>query len=416
MSPLRKVNRRILPFMFLLYIVSYLDRINVGFAALQLNTDLGFSASVFGFGSGIFFLGYFLFEIPSNLILQKVGARRWIARILVTWGLISSSMLFVRGEFSFYALRFLLGVAEAGFFPGMILYLTYWYPIEERGRTVATFMTATAIAGVVGAPVSGVLLRMSGVAGMSGWQWLFLLEGLPAIVLGFVTLAVLPDGPQHAKWLTADEKQWIEERLLSERERLRSVSHHTIAQALASGRIWLLSAVYFALVMSFYGVNFWLPQIVQALSGMNDIMVGILTTVPYLAAAVGMVYAGRHSDRTQERQWHAVSAALLGAVGLVAAAYAHGAPAGLTALSIAAVGIWSMLGPFWAMSSSFLSGTAAAAGIALINSVGNLGGFAGPYLVGAVRDRTHSFEGGMLLLALFLIISAGLTARIRIQR
>ncbi len=412
MPTMTKVTRRIIPFMFLLYIVSYLDRINVGFAALQLNHALGLSSSMFGLGAGIFFLGYFIFEVPSNLIMERVGARLWMARILVTWGLISSSMMFVSGVRSFYLLRFLLGVAEAGFFPGMLLYLTYWYPVEERGRAVARFMTATAIAGVIGGPASGALLRLDGLAGLAGWQWLFLAEGLPAIVLGFVTLAVLPNRPRDASWLTEEEKTWIENRQDREREELKLLGHHTLTDVLSSGRVWRLSLVYFAFVLSFYGVNFWLPQIVQSFSRQSNLLIGFLTAIPYLAAAIGMVFIGRSSDRIQERRWHVAGSALAGATGLIASAHVHNATASLLALSIAAIGIWGTLGPFWAMSSGFLSGTAAAAGIALINSVGNLGGFLGPYVVGLVRDRTQSFTGGILVLALFLV-GGGLLALIR---
>src|SRR5262245_29151243 len=243
---LSKLTRRLIPFMFLLYIVSYLDRINVGFAALQLNEAMNFAPDVFGLGAGIFFIGYFLFEVPSNLIMERVGARVWMARILVTWGIISSAMMFLNGVRMFYVLRFLLGLAEAGFFPGMILYLTYWFPAEVRGRAVAHFMTATAIAGVIGGPISGILLRMNGLGGLAGWQWLFLIEGIPAIVLGFVTLAYLPDGPKHASWLSADEKEWIISRLQRERETMRHQAHHTLGEALRSGRVWMLALIYFA--------------------------------------------------------------------------------------------------------------------------------------------------------------------------
>src|SRR5207247_1615015 len=258
--------------MFLLYIVAYLDRINVGFAALQLNEALKFDPAVFGLGAGVFFLGYFVFEVPSNLIMQRVGARIWMARILMTWGIISSAMIFVRGVATFYALRFLLGVAEAGFFPGMILYLTYWFPADARGRAVARFMTATAIAGVVGGPVSGALMEMNGVAGLAGWQWLFLMEGLPAVILGFVTLAYLPDGPKSASWLSPGEKAWIASRLEEEHKHVLEHGHHTLRDAMSSGRVWNLSLIYFAIIMSFYGVSFWLPQIIQSFSGLSNLL------------------------------------------------------------------------------------------------------------------------------------------------
>lgn len=395
--------------MFVLYIVAYLDRINVGFAALQLNTALKFDPAVFGLGAGIFFIGYFIFEIPSNLIMQRVGARIWIARILVTWGVISSAMMFVNGPRTFYLLRFLLGLAEAGFFPGMILYLTYWFPAEARGRAVAHFMTATAIAGVIGGPVSGILLKMDGAVGLAGWQWLFLIEGLPAVILGFVTLAWLPDSPKTAGWLSADEKAWIESKLAAEREHVRQHGHTTLREALGSGQVWTLGLIYFSVIISFYGISLWLPQIVQSFSGLSDLMVGFVSAIPYLAAAIGMVIIGRSSDKRRERRWHIALSALTGTVGLMAAAFLKAPAAEMAALAVAAVGIWGTLGPFWAMSSRMLTGTGAAAGIALINSVGNLGGFAGPYLIGLVRSRTNSFTGALIILALFPLVGAFVT-------
>jgi MFS transporter, ACS family, tartrate transporter len=404
-----KLTRRLIPFMFLLYIVAYLDRINVGFAALQLNAALNFDPAIFGFGAGIFFIGYFIFEIPSNLIMQRLGARVWIARILVTWGVISSAMMFVSGPFTFYILRFLLGLAEAGFFPGMILYLTYWFPAEARGRAVARFMTATAIAGVIGGPVSGLLLKMDGIGGLAGWQWLFLMEGFPAVVLGFVTLVYLPNGPKAAAWLSAEEKEWIEIKLAAEREHVSQHGHVSLRGAIASGRVWTLSFIYFSVIISFYGISLWLPQIVQSFSGMSDLMVSFTSVIPYLAAAIGMVIVGKSSDSRGERARHVAVSALVGTAGLTAAAFLSAPPAELAALALAAVGIWGTLGPFWAMSSRTLTGTAAAAGIALINSIGNLGGFAGPYLIGVVRSRTNSFTGALIVLALFPLVGAIVT-------
>lgn len=413
---LSKITRRLIPYMFLLYIVSYLDRINVGFAALQLNEALNFDPAVFGLGAGIFFIGYFIFEVPSNLIMERVGARIWIARILVTWGIISCAMMFVNGRLAFYVLRFLLGVAEAGFFPGMILYLTYWFPREVRGRAIARFMTATPIAGVIGGPISGILLEMDGVAGLGGWQWLFLIEGLPAVILGFVTLSYLPDGPKDAAWLNTDEKEWIAARLSREREEVLQHGHHTLRAALGSRRVWMLAVIYFAVIMSFYGISLWLPQIVQAFSGMSDVMVGFVSAVPYAAASVGMVIIGKNSDRTRERRWHVAVSAFTAAAGLIAAALLKTPGAELAALALAAVGIWGTLGPFWAMSSEILSGTGAAAGIALINSVGNLGGFLGPYLVGLVRNSTQSFALALFALALFPFLGGIITLAARRSR
>jgi ACS family tartrate transporter-like MFS transporter len=413
---LAKLTRRLIPFMFLLYIVSYLDRINVGFAALQLNDALHFDPAVFGLGAGIFFIGYFLFEVPSNLIMERIGARIWMARILITWGLISSAMMFLNGYVMFYILRFLLGLAEAGFFPGMILYLTYWFPAETRGRAIARFMTANAIAGVIGGPISGLLLKMNGSAGLAGWQWLFLIEGVPAVILGFVTLAYLPDGPKHAAWLTPEEKAWITSRLQHERELMQDHGHHTMGAALRSGRVWTLAFIYFAVIMSFYGISLWLPQIVQSLSNMSDLLVGFVSAIPYIAASIGMVIIGKSSDRTRDRRLHVAVSAFAGAVGLTAAAFLQTPVTELAALSLAAVGIWGTLGPFWAMSSEILSGTGAAAGIALINSVGNLGGFLGPYLVGVVRKETESFALALLVLALWPLLGCLVTLLTRTSK
>ncbi|PYR97189.1 MAG: MFS transporter [Acidobacteria bacterium] len=411
---LSKLTRRLIPLMFLLYIVSYLDRINVGFAALQLNKALNFDPVIFGLGAGLFFIGYFIFEIPSNLIMERVGARVWMARILVTWGLISSAMMFVHGIAGFYVLRFLLGAAEAGFFPGMILYLTYWFPAEARGRAIARFMTATAIAGVVGGPVSGVLLNMHGIAGLAGWQWLFLIEGLPAVILGFVVFAILPDRPQDARWLTAAEKVWIMSRLDQEREAKRNRAA-TVKEAIASGRVWMLAFIYFAVITSFYGVSLWLPQIVRSFSGMSDLLVGFVSAIPYVAASLGMVSIGKSSDRHIERRWHVALSALIGAAGLTGAAFSKIPAMELAALSLGAIGIWGTLGPFWAMSSESLRGTGAAAGIALINSIGNLGGFLGPYLVGIVRSRTDDFALALLALAVWPFLGSILTISISPQ-
>src|SRR6516225_9391002 len=314
-----KVSLRLIPFMFVLYIVSYLDRVNVSFASLQMNAQLGFSAEVYSVGAGIFFIAYFIFEIPSNLILHRVGARLWIARIMITWGLISSAMMFVKGPASFYTLRFLLGVAEAGFFPGMILYLTYWFPNDVRGRAIARFMTATAVAGAIGSPISGLLLQMNGIGGLYGWQWLFLIEGIPSILLAFVTLVYLPDGPVKASWLTSDEKKWITDRLEQERAQNSGQRHHSTAAVIRSRRVWTFSAIYFGIVMGFYGITFWLPQIVKAFSGMSDFLVGCLAAIPWIAATVIMVITSKHSDRTRERRGHVAVSALAGAAGLVGA-------------------------------------------------------------------------------------------------
>jgi len=409
-----KVTRRLIPLLFALYMIAYLDRVNVGFAALQMNQDLGFSSTIYGTGSGVFFLGYFLFEIPSNLILERIGARVWIARIVITWGVIAAGMMFVKSPLSFYLMRFLLGMAEAGFFPGIILYLTYWFPAIQRARTVALFMTATAIAGVIGGPVSGVLLTLHGVAGLAGWQWLFLLEGLPAIFLGFVVLIYLCDCPEQAQWLEPEELLWLQEKLQLESEQ-KNQRHksYTLLQAFANPKVWLLSLIYFTLVIGLYGISFWLPQIIKGFSGFSNLWVGFISGIPYLVGAIGMIFVGSHSDKTGERYAHVAIPAFIGALGLLLSAYFHDSAIALATLSLAALGIWSALGPFWALPTAFLSGTAAAGSYALINSVGNLGGFVGPYVIGLVKDATHSFTGGLLFLSAALLVGGILTLVMR---
>lgn len=394
-----------MPFLFLLYIVAYLDRINVGFAALQMQRQLGFNDTVYGLGAGMFFAGYFFFQVPSNLVLYRVGARRWIAGLMVVWGAISASMILVSGPKSFYALRFLLGAAEAGFFPGMILYLRHWFPANARARAVAWFMTAAPLSGVVGGPISGALLGFHHRAGLMGWQWLFLMEGLPAIILGGVVLFVLADSPKTASWLSEDQRNWLVENLEREHQSLASNESHAFA-AFTLGRIWLLAFVYFALNMGSYGVALWLPNVIRSLSGMSDFQLGVLSTVPYIAAAITMVLVGLHSDHSGERRWHVALSASAGAVALLSFGQSHSLAPVIAALSIAVMAVFSMCGPFWAIPSNFLSGTAAAAGIALINSVGNLGGFFGPYVIGRVRTSTGQFGGGLLTIGAFLAAAA----------
>ena len=406
---LAKTRRRLIPFLFLLYIVAYLDRINVGFAALQMNQALGFSPTIYGFGAGIFFLSYVLFEIPSNVILSRVGARIWIARIMISWGLVSSAMMFVQGVTGFYTLRFLLGMAEAGFFPGIIYYLTRWFPIRERARTIAAFMTATLIAGVIGGPVSGALLSFHGF-GLAGWQWLFLLEGLPAVVLGLFVLKFLTERPEEAMWLSDAERATLVACL---REDSRAQPAETTARALGNRRTWLLAVVYFTIPVTLYGIGFWLPQMLKTASGGSDLTVGLLSAVPYTAGAIAMVIAGRHSDRTGERRWHVVVAALVGAAGLAASTLSTGVAWSLVTLSIAMAGLASMFGPFWALTTSTMGGVGAAASIALVNSVGNTGGFVGPYLLGALNDTTGSFALGLCAIAAMLAVFGSLALTVR---
>ena len=397
-----KVRRRLLPFLFLLYVVAYLDRINVGFAALQMNRELGLSEAVFGLGAGIFFLGYFVFEIPSNLVLQRLGARIWISRIMISWGVAAIAMMFTRGARSFYLLRFLLGAAEAGFFPGIIFYLTHWFPSRERARAVSLFMTATQVAGIIGGPLSGLLLAMSGVWHLAGWQWLFLAQGLPAVVLGAATARYLPDTPEQALWLNSEERGMLAARLALERE---SRTDHTLRDALSNGSVWLLALLYFTIVFGHYGIAIWLPQILKSLAGMSDLRVGVLSAVPFMTAAIVMVLVARHSDVRGERRWHLALSAFTGAIALAASAAARSPLASLLTISIAAAGISSAAGPFWTLPAGFLDGTAAAGGIALINSTGNLAGFVGPTVVGLIRQITGSFSGGMLAMAMAVLVA-----------
>jgi MFS family permease len=406
-----RISRRLLPLLFILYVVSYLDRMNVSFAGLQLRRDLepvGLGARAFGIGSGIFFLGYFLFEIPSNLILVRVGARRWIARIMLTWGVIATAMMFVRGPRSFYVLRFLLGLAEAGFFPGVILYLTYWFPARRRARAVAFFMTATAASGVFGALVSTAILGLDGRLGLHGWQWIFLLEGLPALALAFVVLRMLPNGPQDARWLSDAERTMLGE-LLKEEDRTGRHRSSDLLAAFSRPRVWLLTCVYFSIALGMYCVSFWLPQLIAAAwPGHADWQVTLVSGGPYAVAAIIMVLVGRSSDRTGERRLHVSLSLLAAAAGAAASAAFHSPLIALIAFALVTVGIWSAIGPFWGIPPAFLAGTAAAAGIALINSFGNLGGFLGPSIFGAVKQRTGSFAVAFWILCGILLLGAGL--------
>ena len=403
-----RVSRRLVPFLFLCYVVAYLDRVNVGFAKLQMAADLRLSDTVYGAGAGIFFVGYFLFEVPSNLLMTRTGARIWIARIMLSWGVISAALMFTTGPASFYLLRFLLGAAEAGFFPGVILYLTYWYPARRRARIVALFMSGVAVAGVVGGPLSGWIMQAcAGLYGLRGWQWLFLLEGLPSLLVGVWTLSYLDDGIRAAAWLSEDDKQRLETAIAADR---REQQHLPLRRLFRDARVWLLALVYFLFVMGLYGVSFWLPQLVRN-TGVQDVFeIGLLSAIPYVLAAVTMVLVARHSDRSGERRWHTACAALAGALGLVAATvYSGDTVLAMAALSVATAGVLTTFPLFWSLPTAMLGGAAAAAGIALINSVGNLAGFVSPYLVGAIKDASGSTAAGMYLLAASLIAGAVLT-------
>ncbi len=396
-----KLTRRLLPLLFVLYIVNYLDRINVGFAALQMRGQLGFSDRVYGLGAGIFFAGYFFFQVPSNLALARVGVRKWIATIMVLWGTVSVSMIFVTTPQSFYLLRFLLGVAEAGFFPGIILYLRRWFPSAARARAVALFVMASPLAGVLGGPISGALLGVHG-AHLAGWQWLFVIEGLPAILLGGVVLAFLADRPEVAPWLTTDERSWLTGELAREQNAHPEASRRQVFAAFTQGKVWLLVLVYLGDTTCTYGVGLWLPSLIRNVSGLSNMLIGLLAAIPYLVTAMAMVLVGIHSDRTRERRWHLAGCAFVGAFSLACAAYATSTAATIVFLSLTLLSTYSLLGPFWATSTELLSETSAIAGIALINSFGNLGGFLGPYTIGLIRDWTGGFRGGLLAVAALL--------------
>ncbi len=410
-----RIAWRLMPLLFVSYVVAYIDRINVGFAKLHLREVLGVDervfGSVYGIGAGLFFLGYFLFEVPSNLIMQRVGARAWIARIMVVWGIVSGAMVFVSSARGFYTMRFLLGIAEAGFFPGVLLYLTAWFPASERAKTVAMFFVGALVAGIVGSPLSGAILGLDGKAGLAGWQWLFLIEAAPAILLGVAVFLVLPDGPSRVSWMSAGEREWLAARLAADAEASGTARRSSLAAAFTSGRVWLLCLLYFLLNVGGYGYEMWLPTIVKGFSGQSDAMVGVINAVPYAFAAVVMLWSGRHSDRSGERRAHVAVAAFTSAAGFGVAASAGNPWLAMCGLTVAFVGLKAAMGPFWAMGTTFLGGTAAAAGIAFINSVGNLGGFAGPTLVGFIRDETgsntvalYALGGALLLMGLFALL------------
>jgi len=412
-ATLTKVGWRLLPFLLLLYVVAWLDRVNIGFAALQMNADMGFSNTVYGFGAGIFFIGYALFEVPSNLVLARVGARLWIARIMITWGVLSVAMMFMAGPISFYVLRFLLGVAEAGFLPGIIYYLGNWYPAKDRARAVSWFMLAIPLSTVVGGPLAGVILELDGWHGLQGWQWLFLLEGAPAVVLGFIVLGYLTDSPDKAKWLDPAQRHWLVERMASEQRAAQARHGVGLGAALLHPTVWLLGFVLFACQTGSYGLTLWIPQIVRGLSGLSDFAVSMISALPYVAASIGMILIGASSDRTGERFLHIAIPSAIGGLGFIASAYFTSPWPAMIALTIAAVGDLGTRGPFWSLPTRFLTGSAAAAGIALINTMASLGGFVGPSMVGVVLDYTDSFAGGLVFLAVLLLLAAGATLALR---
>ncbi len=414
-----KIAWRLIPYLFLLYILAYLDRVNVGFAALEMKHDLGLSNTVYGAGAGIFFLGSALFDLPSNLMLVKVGPRRWIARIMISWGILATGMMFVRGPLSFYVLRFLLGVCEAGFFPGMILYLTYWFPSQQRARAIAKFMTATSIAGVVGAPISGSLLKLEGFLHLHGWQWLFLVEGIPSFLMGFSVLYLLKDKPDDAGWLSSNEKLWLDAELERDRQTGGAAEHHRLIDAFNMPMIWILAAICFLDQIGVYTVNLWMPLILTSflhgarvangsLSAADASRIATYATIPYIAAAIFTVAIGYSSDRTGERRAHIAGCMILSAIGFGWAGATHSFTAALIGFTLAAIGYWSIMGPFWTLPTSMLGGRAAAGGVAIIMMIAGAGGFVGPYLTGRLRDVTHSFSGGLYTIAALALVAAAM--------
>jgi D-galactonate transporter len=393
-----KVTWRLIPLLFMCYVVAYLDRVNVGFAKLQMLHDLGFSGTVYGLGAGIFFVGYFLFEVPSNIILHKVGARLWIARVMITWALISAATMFVTTPTMFYLARFALGLAEAGLFPGVILYLTYWYPSKRRSKIIALFMTGIPVAGVIGGPLSGWILHsMGGVNGWASWQWLFLLEAIPSIVMAIAVIVFLDDRVISAKWLTEQERQLIASDI--EKDSAKAVSH-AMRDGFTSPRVWQLCGIYFFFSVGLYGISFFLPTLIKN-SGVTDpLVIGALSMLPYGAAIITMILVSRSSDAMRERRWHITVPALVGAAGwLVAVAYSHNVLVATVALSVVTSCVVVTISQFWCLPTAILSGAAAASGIAVVNSVGNLSGFLGPFFIGWITDKTHSTDIGLYMLA-----------------
>ena len=402
----RRISLRVIPYVFILYIIAFLDRVNVGYAALQMADDLGFSAEVFGFGAGIFFFGYVILEIPGSVIVERWSARKWIARIMISWGILAIMMAFVRTSTQFYWVRFLLGAAEAGFFPGLIVYLSHWFRYEDRAKAVAMFMAAIPVSNLLGSPISGLLLGVHWM-NLAGWRWLFIIEGIPAVIFGFVTIYYLTDWPREATWLPEDEKQWIIRELDSEKQVRKSVRQFSMWQALRNRDVLLLVGAYFFAVVGFYGLNIWLPTVIKQSSGWSDLKVTMVAMIPHLVGLIAMLLVGASSDRTGERRWHAALVMVAGGIGYVLVVLAGGHPLlVVAAFCLVAAGVDGFMPAFWPLPTSFLTESAAAAAIGLINSFGNLGGFVGPYILGYVRTATNSFDIGLALLAVSMVLGA----------
>ncbi len=407
---IRTVTRRLIPYLCLAYFVSFLDRVNIGFAALTMNKDLGLTATTFGFATGVFFIGYVLFELPSNLALQRYGARIWLARIMITWGFLSGATAFVRDDRSLYVLRFFLGAAEAGFLPGVVLYLTHWFPTSHRARIMGLFMLAIAFSGLVGAPLSGALLMLDGAWGLKGWQWIFLIEAVPAVILGVAALRFLIDRPLDAAWLAPAQRRWLQG-VLDREERERAAVHSPfLGPTLRNPRVWALGLVNFGLLVGLYTISFWLPQIIRESGVSSPVAIGALAAVPALVGALGMIVWSRHSDRSGERTWHLVGSMLIGIAGFSASALVADPALGLVCLVMASLGVHSALPLFWTLPTAFLNGAGAAGGLALVNSISNLGGYVGPQLLGLIRDRAHTFAPALLAVAGLMLIAACVVA------
>ncbi|EHP40368.1 transporter mfs family protein [Cupriavidus basilensis OR16] len=406
-----KVFWRIMPFLMLCYVIAYLDRVNVGFAKLQMAQDLAFSETVFGLGAGLFFIGYFLFEVPSNLLMHKLGARVWIARIMITWGIISALFVFVKTPTAFYVMRFLLGLAEAGFYPGVILYLTYWYPANRRARMIALFMSGIPVAGMFGNPLSGWIMdAFHDYGGMRGWQWMFLIEAMPALLIGIITVFVLKNGIDQAPWLDADEKRVLKRNIAEDsRQADASGTGHSLRAVFSDRRVWWMCLIYFCFVTGQYALTFWMPTLVKTSGVTGNLNIGLLSAIPFLCAIVVMNVLGHSADARRERRWHLIVPALMGAAGFaIAASFTHNTVVAIAALSLAAAGVLTCAPLFWSLPTAFLSGLAAASGIAVVNSVGNLAGFVAPYMVGYLTDLTHSTQSSMYVLSAMLVLGAGL--------
>lgn len=401
-----KVSWRLIPFLVVSYLLCFVDRVNLGFAALTMNTEFGFTATIFGWGAGILFIGYFFFGVPSNLALQKYGARKWLALIMVVWGILSACMAFIQGTASFLCLRFLLGAAEAGFFPGVILYLTYWFPAKYRGVIISRFMFAQPIALMLGSALSGWILGMDGYMGVAGWKWMFILEGLPSSVMGVIALSYLTDTPAKANWLKPTEREWLQSTLDEERAKVESTSKLSLMETMSNKRVIVLGIVYTSIVTGIYGINLWLPQIVKGFGNLSSGQIGMISAIPFLAAAIGMLLIGISSDKMQERKWHVTISMVIAGASLLGSAVSTNPALTVFLLSVCSIGLYGCMPIFWTIPPTFLAGTAAAAGIAFINAIGNLGGFVGPFVVGWIKDTTGSFMSGLIFLGTCVLIGS----------